>query len=83
MRTTRAKALAVHVAQGGRKQDFSKVRRVLSDDVEDWFEAVAVFTVYLSASVVGHCFRQANARPAMSRTNKNPEFQIDRKTLFN
>jgi len=40
MRTTRAKALAAHVAQGGRKQDFNQMRREVSDDVASWFEAV-------------------------------------------
>jgi hypothetical protein len=32
----RAKALAVHEAQGGRKQDFNQVRRDVSDDVASW-----------------------------------------------
>jgi hypothetical protein len=40
MRTERAKALAAHVAQGGRKQDFNQIRRELSDDVKSWFAAV-------------------------------------------
>jgi hypothetical protein len=40
MRTTRAKALAAHVAQGGRKQDYNQMRREVSDDVENWSEAV-------------------------------------------
>jgi len=40
MRTARAKALAAHVAQGGRKQDYNQKRREVSDDVENWFEAV-------------------------------------------
>jgi len=40
MHTARAKALAAHVAQGGRKQDYNQMRREVSDDVEKWFEAV-------------------------------------------
>jgi hypothetical protein len=40
MRKTRAKELSDHVAQGGRKQEFSQMRRDLSDDVVSWFEAV-------------------------------------------
>jgi hypothetical protein len=40
MRTERAKALAAHVAQGGRKQDYNQTRREELRDVEKWFEAV-------------------------------------------
>jgi hypothetical protein len=41
MRTTRAKALVVHVAQGVHKQDFNQMRREVSDDINmRWFEAV-------------------------------------------
>ena len=40
LRTSRAQALADHVAQGGRKQDYNEMRRELSDDVENWLEAV-------------------------------------------
>ena len=40
MRTTRAKALAVHVAQGGRRQDFNEMRRDIFNDVMSWFKAV-------------------------------------------
>lgn len=43
--------------------------------------SVAVFTVSVSKSVVGHCVRQANARPAMSQENANPKLSIDGKTL--
>ena len=40
MRTKRAKALATHIAQGGRKQDYNQTRREELRDVEKWLEAV-------------------------------------------
>jgi len=40
MRTTRVKALAVHVTQGGRTQDFNQVRRDISNDIVRSFQAV-------------------------------------------
>jgi len=49
----------------------------------DWsFLAVCVFFVSLSESVIGHFFRPANARPALSQKNAKPEKKtIDGKTL--
>jgi hypothetical protein len=40
MRTICDKALAAHVAQGGRTQDFNQARRDVWADVASWFEAV-------------------------------------------
>jgi len=40
MPTTRAKALAAHVARGGRTQDFNQAGRNVWGDVASWFEAV-------------------------------------------
>jgi hypothetical protein len=40
MRTKRAKALATHIAQGGRKQDYNQTRREELRDVVKWLEAV-------------------------------------------
>jgi hypothetical protein len=55
MRTERAKALAAHVAQGGRKQDFNQIRREVLGDVEKWFEAVPGLMSEIELLAWSHC----------------------------